>query len=295
MIVEVRWKIYASICLVIYLLCIAACYIIVKVAFKEFFMSENIKKIANFVEQLAPLKTAEAWDNCGWQVFCADKDIKKVLVTLSVTNEVIDKAVNEGFELIIAHHPVIFKGLKSITPVNLPGQVILKAIKNDISIYAAHTNLDKVDNGINDLLAKKFNLKNVQPLMPEKFQPEIGMGRIGELETPVKLCEFLASVKQILELDMIKVVNQANVKEIKTIALCGGAGTSLIEFLPPSVDLYLTGDVKYHEALEALDFVLVDANHNNTEQIIVDALKSYLQKLNIKVESIKTDNPWTIC
>lgn len=257
-------------------------------------MSENIKKVAYFVEQLAPLKTAESWDNCGWQVFCAEREVNKVLVTLSVTNEVIEKAVNEGFELIIAHHPIIFKGLKSITPDNLPGQVILKAIKNDISIYAAHTNLDKVDNGINDLLAKRFNLKNVMPIVPEKHQPEIGMGRVGELETPMKLDQFLPHVKETLGVKTLKVVNQANIKTVKTIALCGGAGTSLIEHLPASVDLYLTGDVKYHEALEALDFVLVDANHNNTEQIIVDELKAYLNQLDIQVEGIKTDNPWLI-
>ncbi|MGD9580285.1 MAG: Nif3-like dinuclear metal center hexameric protein [Vampirovibrionia bacterium] len=256
-------------------------------------MSEKIKDVAAFIEELAPLNTAEVWDNCGWQVLCGDVEVKKVLVCLSVTNEVVDKAIAEGYEVIVSHHPIIFKGIKSVMPINLTGQVVLKAIKNDISIYSAHTNLDKVEGGINDLLAKMLNLKDVEPIIPEKYNNKIGMGRIGVLDTPVKIEDLVSDLKQKLELDTLKVINMSEV-EIKKVAICGGAGASLIEYLPLDVDLFITGDVKYHEALETLNFVLIDANHNNTEQIIVDKLKSYLSNLDIEVESVKSGNPWLV-
>lgn len=251
-------------------------------------------EIAKRLEELAPLTLAEKWDNCGWQVFCGRKEINSILVTLTVTPEVVKKAVREKFNLIVSHHPVIFKGLDFISPETLPGKVILEAIKADISIYASHTNLDKVSNGVSDILARKLGLKNIVPLVPEKNQPEVGLGRVGDLEEVTELYQFIDKIKEVLNTEKIKVINQPGIKNVRTIALCGGSGASLSAYLTEEIDLYLTGDVKYHDALEALDFVLVDAHHTATEDFMVEELVNYLKQPGLTVAGTKSENPWQI-
>lgn len=257
-------------------------------------MSIKLKDISTYIEELAPLGLAENWDNCGWQVYCGDKEVTRILVVLSVTPEALDIAINDNYDVIVSHHPITISGVKSITPETLTGQIILGAAKHGISIYSAHTNLDKIQGGVSDLIAEKLELINLKPLVPEKQNPDIGLGRIGELKQPVPLNKLIETIKEALELKQIKVINQAGIKEIKTIAICGGSGASLISQIPKGIDLYLTGDIKYHDALEALEFVLIDANHSNTEELIVDDLVSYLSDLEIEVEGFKSPEPWQI-
>jgi dinuclear metal center YbgI/SA1388 family protein len=251
-----------------------------------------IKQLSQHIEEVAPLELQEPWDNSGWQVFCGNKECTGTLVSLSVTVSVIESAKKNGCNLIISHHPVIFKELKTITPETLTGKIILNAIKEDISIYAAHTNLDKAKDGVSDILAKKLGLKDIRPLVPEKNYPEAGMGRTGSLNILTELYTFLDLVKKTLKTDHLKIINNCNKTTISKIAICGGAGASLTEIMPDDIDLFITGDVKYHDALEAQNIVLVDAGHLQTEQFIVDKIVDTLKILNLKVEGYYTNSPW---
>ncbi len=126
----------------------------------------KIKEITRFLEQLAPLNLQESYDNCGLLLGSPDKEIIKALITLDVTYQVMDEAIAEGAGLIIAHHPLIFKGLKHLNGGNLVEDLVIKAIKNDVAVYAIHTNLDNVAEGVNLRLAKQFGLLNIRVLAP---------------------------------------------------------------------------------------------------------------------------------
>jgi dinuclear metal center YbgI/SA1388 family protein len=255
-------------------------------------MTITLLDIEQHLEALAPKALAEPWDNCGWQVFAGNKEVKKILTVLSVSQEVMKKAYENNIDLIISHHPVIFEGVKAITPETLTGDILLKSISGNIAIYSMHTNLDKIPYGVSDILARGLKLENIQPLIPDPAGPAFGLGRIGHLAVPEELPKVLKMIKDLLSIESIKVINQKNIQKVKTIALCGGSGASLMSSLPAGVDLYLTGDIKYHDAIEALEYVLVDANHYHTELLILDILTEYLRKLDIDVESFKDRNPW---
>ena len=130
----------------------------------------KISQIAAALEEIAPLNLQESYDNSGLLIGFHDQIIQKALITLDVTEAVIDEAISENCELIIAHHPMIFKGIKKLTGSNLTERLIVKAIKNDIAIYAIHTNLDNVSQGVNKKLAEKLNLRNVKILQPGKSE-----------------------------------------------------------------------------------------------------------------------------
>ena len=130
----------------------------------------KIKDITNYLETLAPLSLQESYDNAGLITGNKDTEIIGVLITLDTIPEVVDEAVQKNANLIISHHPIIFKGLKKITGSNYVENTIIKAVKNNIAIYAIHTNFDNVINGVNSILCKKLNLKNCKPLLPGENQ-----------------------------------------------------------------------------------------------------------------------------
>lgn len=127
-------------------------------------MPVKSKKIVSFIEKLAPLNLAESWDNCGWQVGNPEQEVNKVLVALDMDEKVLDEALNKGVHLVICHHPLIMKGLKNIRLDSSQGRLIGRLIKNDIGVYAAHTNLDSSSEGVNYVLAKTLGLQDVQVL-----------------------------------------------------------------------------------------------------------------------------------
>ena len=127
-------------------------------------MMTRIKDITNLLENLAPLRYQESYDNAGLQTGDAQAEVKGVLLTLDCTEEVIDEALQKGCNLIIAHHPVIFKGLKQLTGRNYVERIIIKAIHNNIAIYASHTNLDNVLHGVNTKIADKLELQQYHKL-----------------------------------------------------------------------------------------------------------------------------------
>lgn len=224
----------------------------------------KLKEIIAFLEKLAPIETAEEWDNPGLQTGDYNQEINNILISLDFTDEVLDFAVKNNCELIITHHPVIFKPLYQITD-----NKIIKAVKNNISLYSAHTNLDVAENGVNDALASALNLTNVK---------SDGILRYGELDNEMPVEEFLLYLKEKLNVSYLR-VSEFN-RKIRKVGVVGGSGGDFLnQAIEVGCDAFVTGEASYHLAETALknDIMLVSAGHYETEVFICEYLKNILQ------------------
>lgn len=239
----------------------------------------KVMDVMAVMEKIAPKRLAESWDNPGLLVGNPESNVNKILVALDANERVVDEAVKIGAELIVTHHPIIFKPLKSIRSDLASGKKLYNLIRHNISVFSAHTNLDSAEDGVNDILAKKLNLTDIKPLTTnENGEPRLG--RIGKLEKEISLENFAGLVKNNLNLSHIRLV-RGKANKIKKVALCGGAGAEFIDraaFL--GADAFITGDVKYHEAERAnsLGITLIDAGHFGTEYIVVKPLAEKLRE-----------------
>ena len=227
------------------------------------------------LEAWAPLSWAEEWDNCGLQVGRRDKPLNKVMVALTPGEAAIQAAVNAGVDMLLTHHPMIFKPTKSVTTDTVLGQSIIELIQHDINLYCAHTNLDMAVGGVNDVLAKTLNLQGVEIL--ENVTEEYGIGRVGNLAEPMTLQSFLAQVAGQLECSHLAYQGDLH-RQVQRVALCGGSGISYLSAAKKAgADVYVTGDMKYHDAQLAseLGICVVDAGHFGTEKQIVKALAEF--------------------
>ncbi|AZR73123.1 Nif3-like dinuclear metal center hexameric protein [Anoxybacter fermentans] len=361
-------------------------------------MAEKVQRIVDIINRIAPPHLAESWDNVGLLVGDYSAEVDKVMVTLDVTEEVLDNAIEQDVKLIIAHHPMIFSEIKSIRADQPIGRLIIKAIQNGVNIFAAHTNLDIASGGINDLLAEKLELVEVKPLsvsstdnlykivvyIPAGHEEEIrnalceagagwigkyshctfqasgtgtfkplegtnpfigrkgelekvkevrletivpesrlnraikamlkchpyeevaydiyplknkgekfGPGRIGYLPEPIPYREIIEKIKQNLNLPYLRYLGDLD-RIIHKVALCGGSGASLIHKAAfQGADLYLTGDIKHHDArlAESLGLALIDAGHYWTEVVCVaylyNVLKEEIDKESLSIELVQ--------
>ena len=162
-----------------------------------------IKEIISLIEAYAPLKLQASFDNSGLLCGDSERELTSILLCIDVTEEVVKEAIDKGHNLIISHHPLIFSGLKHITPTTYVERCVIDAIKHDITIYAAHTNMDVVANGVSGRMADKLDLHHRQILQPEGDPVDgNGFGIIGELQQPVESMAFLQQVKEIFRCDM---------------------------------------------------------------------------------------------
>ncbi len=267
-------------------------------------------KAANIIEildNLAPRYLIDKWDNTGFQIGDPEMKVEKILIALDLDRRVFKRALDINAQMIITHHPIIFYPLKSINKLSYKESLIYDIIKEDIVVYNAHTNLDMADGGVNDTLAKILGLKNTRSLKSiyEENPYELankgkifGYGRIGEIEE-IYLDEYLEIIKEKLAINHLIVYGNRD-KKVKNIALCGGSGSSFIkEAFSNEVDLYITGDIKYHDAQygDELGLTIVDAGHFHTEKVILPIIKEYLEKNieNIEIEIYgESSPPYTI-
>ena len=357
-----------------------------------------LNKIISVIEEYAPLSLQESYDNAGLVVGSPKMEVSKALICFDVTEPVIDQAIEIGANLIISHHPIIFGGIKKLNGKNYVERIVIKAIKNDIALYAAHTNLDNIINGTNKILADKLGLKNTRVLSPqnevlnklvvyvpkdhkEKVQKAlfeagaghignydncsfesngigsfraldgsdpfvgnigkvhseeevrleiifplylksevisalinahpyqevaydiykienkvntIGAGIIGELEVPQEEMTFLKQVKTITNAQGIKFTELLN-KKVRRIAICGGSGAFLINTAKRAgADVYITGDVKYHEFFDADNSMLIaDIGHFESEQftnsLLFSIIKEKIPTFAIQISDINTN------
>jgi dinuclear metal center YbgI/SA1388 family protein len=277
----------------------------------------NIQKpivadIITVMERIAPPALAEAWDNCGLQVGSPQWPVNKIWVALDPLFSVVEAAAAQSVDMVITHHPLIFKPLRSIDVETDIGRIINNALITQTAVYAAHTNLDSTVNGINDILAQRIGLQDTVPLQPisgaystdaESIETCIGLGRVGRLASAVSAAQLAQDVKSALSLDLVRVAGDLQTV-VRNVAVCSGGGGSLLEaFFKTDAQVYISGDLRYHDAraAEAAGRVLIDVGHFPSEHIVVNSLAVQLQKemagarWNVAVEPCRLEHdPFTM-
>ena len=243
----------------------------------------KIKEIIAALERFAPLPLQDGFDNAGLQIGLTDAEATGALLCLDVTEAVIDEAIMLGYNLIVSHHPLIFRGYKSITGKDYVEQCIMKAIKNDIVIYSAHTNLDNAPEGVNFKIAEKIGLKNVQVLEVKEqscCEEMAGAGVIGELDMPEGETEFLKRIKKTFEVGCIK-HNKLTGREVQRVAICGGAGAFLMPLaIRQQADVFITGEIKYHDYFgHDGEILLAEIGHYESEQYTKEIFQTIIREM----------------
>ncbi len=228
----------------------------------------TVKDILDSITEIAPLHWQESYDNAGLQVGDLNAEARKALICLDITEDVVDEAIAKGCNVIVSHHPLIFKGLKHLTPQTYIERAVMKAIKHDIAMISMHTNLDNSYLGVSRVLAEKLGLKDLHLLQPSADEPEIcGLGMVGELEKPMEETDFLCLVSETIASPCLR-HSALTGRKIQKVALCGGSGSPFMaEALRQKADAYLTADIKYHDFFVPEGrILLVDGGHFETEQ-----------------------------
>ena len=234
-----------------------------------------IKDIVRILNEMAPPRLAEEWDNVGLQVGRNEKEVKVVLCALDFSAEVLEQAVQHHADIIVTHHPAIFRGIKQLTDRDWRTALLLEAARQDIAVYSAHTNLDSAAGGVSDVLANLLELENVEGLADAETLE--GIGRIGVLSEAMELEAFAETVKRVLKLEHVTVVPAG--RPVQKVAVCGGSGMDFLDYaVRAGADTYVTGDVKYHDAQDARGkgINVIDATHQATELPVVNELADRL-------------------
>lgn len=229
----------------------------------------KVNNIIKEMELLAPTYLKEDFDNVGLMVGDKNKEVKKVLLALDCTLKVIEEAKKENVELIITHHPLIFKRPSSITTDTLQGKKIIELIKNDISLYSSHTNLDSVENGLNDTIVSILGFDNFKILEKNKRDDKAGLGRIVSLNESIQLEDLISKIKKSLNINNLRVVKGKD--KVNKIAIINGSGQDFIgKAVALGADCIITGDTTYHFASDykEMKISILDVGHFASEQII---------------------------
>ena len=240
----------------------------------------TVKDILDCITEIAPLHWQESYDNAGLQVGDLNAEARKALICLDITEEIVDEAVAKDCNLIISHHPLIFKGLKHLTPETYIERAVMKAIKHDIAMISMHTNLDNSYLGVSRVLADKLGLKNLHILQPSECEPELcGAGMVGELDNPMEEVDFLQLVAKAIGSPCLR-HSALTGRKIQKVALCGGSGSPFMaEALYQKADVYLTADIKYHDFfVPEGNILLVDGGHFETEQFTKELINEVITK-----------------
>ena len=266
-------------------------------------MSIALKAVLSVIEELIPIGLAESWDNVGLQIGDPRWTVKTIRVALDPTPEVVRSACEDNIDLLLTHHPLIFKPLKRIDLETPQGGLLQAAISNRLSIYAAHTNFDRLSDGLNDILARTIGLRDSRPL---ESHPELdpalsesghGLGRTGKLNRITPLKRLAKDLKIALGLNHIRIAGRADLP-VETVALCTGSGSSLLDlFIRSGAQVYISGDLRYHDArtIEMLDLGLIDIGHFASEHLMVEVLAKRLdavfknKKMNVTVSACQAE------
>jgi dinuclear metal center YbgI/SA1388 family protein len=238
----------------------------------------QISQLIRFLNEIAPEQFQESYDNAGLITGHPDMEVKGVLVALDCIETIVDEAIHLGCNVIVAHHPIVFSGMKRFNGSNYVERTIIKAIKNDIAIYAIHTNLDNVFvSGVNTKIAEKLTLQNIEILAPKPDliygDHQVGAGMSGYLPSAMKPQDFFAFVKDKMELTTFKHTAVCK-NSISKVAFCGGSGGFLLNASKrANADVFITSDYKYHEFFDANDeIIIIDIGHFESEKYTIDLL-----------------------
>ena len=237
----------------------------------------ELKKISEIIETSAPLASQESWDNSGWQICLGNPEVARILVTLEVNEDVVAEAIAEKVQLIVSHHPLIFGGIKKVDIATSTGSMICSLIQNGINVYATHTPFDKCEGGNNDYLAKLLELQDIQMIPGD----DTGICRMGMLKEPCTIAEIAECYAEKTGQNFrdYRIAGNPN-KSVSRIGLCTGAGSEFFGTAAAAgCDLFVTGDVKYHEAHHAreMEIALLDLGHYGSEQIFTENMAELLR------------------
>ena len=254
----------------------------------------RIHEIVSAFEAVAPLALQESYDNSGLIVGNRDAEVTRAMLCLDCTEAVVDEAIGKGCDIIIAHHPIVFGGLKRFTGGDYVQRTVIKAIQNNIAIYACHTNLDNVlRGGVNERIAQQLGFDVERVLRPiaadfgsfassrgvvdsEVFRTA-GAGILCNLQKPMNVLDFLQHVKERMGAEVVK-YTKCDIEVVGKVAICGGAGSFLIgDALRAGADAFITSDVKYHEFFDAQGkMLLCDIGHYESEKYTIDLFSNIL-------------------
>ncbi len=249
-------------------------------------------QVITFFEQLAPQELTEYWDNTGLLVGNRQGNVDRILVCLDVTNASVNEAIAKKADLIVTHHPVIFKELKKLNEDDIKGKLLYSLIQNDISVYSAHTNLDYAVLGVNTQLALVLGIHDAAVIGR-------GPGKCGVLEQKTKLEDFLLCVKKSLNAPFLKVVGRADSGVRKVAVFSGSFNDNLNAIIESGADVLVTGDLKYHTALDAVEagLCIIDAGHFSTESVVLPFIRDQLAERFRDVDVLLSDDekdPFTV-
>lgn len=256
----------------------------------------TLKEITSELEKHFPPRLQASYDNSGIQVESGNGEISKCLVTLDVTEAVVDEAIANGCNLIVAHHPMIFgKGLMRITGNSPVERSIIKAIKNSVSIYCAHTNADSMPGGTSKVMFDKIGIKKFEMLAANSNEDfECGEGAIGELDEETDTMEFLKKLKSAFNCGAIRYTEITKPK-VKKIAICSGSGSFLLnEAIRRGADVFVSGDFTYHKYFDADGKIIIaDLGHFETEngikQVFSDIITKKFVNFAVRISDINTN------
>ncbi|MEL6671706.1 MAG: Nif3-like dinuclear metal center hexameric protein [Bacteroidota bacterium] len=241
-----------------------------------------VQDIASVLESWAPLPAAESYDNVGLLVGRPDWEVSGIMINLDMTEAVVEEARAKGCNMLVTHHPIWFSGRKRLIGDDYVSRTIMKAIKEDIALYACHTNLDNIRTGVNQRIADLIGLEKTAFLQP-KSQPveenELGSGMIGELPEALEVPAFLRLIKERFRCGGIRYAEGTG-EPIKKVAVCGGSGSFLTRTaLKQGADAFVTADITYHKFFDQEEsMLLLDIGHYESEQFTSQLIHEFLSE-----------------
>ena len=240
----------------------------------------KIQDVLSALEQFAPLPLQESWDNAGLQVGLTEAEVSGALLCLDVTEKVVDEALEKGCNLIVSHHPLLFRGLKTISDMTDVQRTVRKAIRHDIAVVSMHTNMDNAEGGVNFKMAEKLGLTDVQFMAPKTVgDVNAGSGVVGTLEKPLAARDFVQKVKEAFGVECA-MTNELLERPIARVALCGGAGDFLLDdAVKAGADAFITGEMHYHQYFgyeQQIQICVI--GHYQSEQYTTEVFRDILEK-----------------
>ena len=208
----------------------------------------KIKEVLSALERFAPLPLQESWDNAGLQLGLTETEVSGALLCLDVNEQIVDEAIRKGCNLVVSHHPLLFRGLKQISGQDYVQRCVINAIKHDIVVVSMHTNMDNARNGVNWKIAEKLGLTDSRFFASKTVDGvEAGSGVVGDLPSPMAALDFVGLVKKQFDVQCA-MCNELLQRPIRHVAICGGAGDFLLDdAVREGADAFITGEMHYHQ------------------------------------------------
>ena len=240
----------------------------------------KIKQVLNALEQFAPLPLQESWDNAGLQLGLTEAEVSGALLCLDVNEQIVDEAIAKGCNLVVSHHPLLFRGLKQISGADYVQRTVIKALKNDIVVASMHTNMDNARGGVNWKMAEKLGLQECSFFAQKTVGSiEAGSGVIGLLPEKMAAADFIAMVKQRFGVDCAQ-CNELLERPVRKVALCGGAGDFLLDDAERlGADAFITGEMHYHQYFgheQSIQICVI--GHYQSEQYTAEIFREIIQR-----------------